>query len=116
MNKKEIQNKKEIDEIENQIVEIITSSNEADKEIKKEGLADHKYIRRIADDCRKLDQILIAQVTLSKHEVSKIFEEYLKHEKISDSAKSALKACMERYFVPGMIGSSSFTNFLKGNK
>ena len=37
MNKKEIQNKKEIDEIENQIVEIITSSNEADKEIKKEG-------------------------------------------------------------------------------
>ena len=77
--------KKEIDEIENQIVKIITSSNEADKEIEKEGLADHKFIKRIADDCRKLDQLLLEQVTLSKYEVSKIFEEYLKHEKIDQS-------------------------------
>ena len=99
MNKKEIINKEEIDAIENQIVKIIASSNEADKVIAKEGLADHKFIKRIADDCRKMDQILTEQVTLSKHDVSKIFEEYLKHDKVSDAAKRALKACMERYFV-----------------
>ena len=91
--------KKEIDEIENQIVKIITSSNEADKEIEKEGLADHKFIKRIADDCRKLDQLLLEQVTLSKFEISNIFEEYLKHEKITDTAKRTLKKCLERYFT-----------------
>lgn len=91
--------KKEIDEIENQIDKIIISSNEANKEIEKEGLADHKYIKKLADDCRKLDQILLEQVTLSKFEISNIFEEYLKHEKITDTAKRTLKKCLERYFT-----------------
>ncbi len=92
-------NKKEIDEIESLIVKIVANEVETEKDIAKNGLADSKYLTIAADYCRKMDQILTEQVTLSKYEVSKIFEDYLKHEKINEDSKRILKGCMERYFV-----------------
>ena len=91
--------KKEIDEIESLIVKIIANEVETEKDIAKNGLADSKYLKISADYCRELDKTLLEQVTLSKFEVSNIFEEYLKHEKISDAAKRTLKTCLDRYFT-----------------
>ena len=94
--------KKEIDEIESLIVKIVANEVETEKDIAKNGLADSKYLTIAADYCRQLDKTLLEQVTLSKYEVSKIFEDYLKHEKINEASKRILKKRLEIYFTGGL--------------
>ena len=94
---------KEINQIENLIDEIIANEIRTDKARDKDGLADHKYLKICADFCRKLDKELSEQVTLSKHEVSNIFEPYLNHEKINDETKRMLKKRLENYLTGASI-------------
>ena len=90
---------KEINQIENLIDEIIANEIRTDKARDKDGLADHKYLKICADFCRKLDKELSEQVTLSKHEVSNIFEPYLNHKKINEETKRMLKKRLENYLT-----------------
>jgi len=46
-----------------------------------------------------LDKELSEQVTLSKYEVSNIFEPYLKHKKINEETKRVLKKRLENYLT-----------------
>ena len=91
--------KKEIDQIENLIDEIIANEIRTEKARDKDGLADHKYLKICADFCRKLDKELSEQVTLSKYEVSNIFEPYLKDKKINEETKRVLKKRLEDYLI-----------------
>ena len=94
---------KEINQIENLIDEIIANEIRTDKARDKDGLADHKYLKICADFCGKLDKELSEQVTLSKYEVSNIFEPYLNHEKINDETKRMLKKRLENYLTGASI-------------
>tara|TARA_B110000008_G_C16749595_1_gene476044 strand:+ start:50 stop:358 length:309 start_codon:yes stop_codon:yes gene_type:complete len=91
--------RKEIDQIENLIDEIIANEIRTEKARDKNGLADNKYLKICADFCRKLDKELSIQVTLSKYEVSNIFEPYLNHEKINEETKRMLKKRLENYLT-----------------
>ena len=84
-------------------------SNEirTDKVRDKDGLADHKYIEKCADFCRKLDKELSEQGTLFKYEVSNIFEPYLKDKKINEETKRVLKKRLEDY----LTGITIWKNF-----
>ena len=95
--------KKEMDKIDNLIGEIVANENRTEKARDKDGLADHKFLKICADYCRKLDQELLEQVTLSKYEVSNIFEVYLKHKKINDITKNVLKKRLENYLTGAII-------------
>jgi uncharacterized protein YggL (DUF469 family) len=89
----------EIDQIKNLIDEIIANEIRAEKASDKDGLIDHKYVKICADLGRELDKALLEQVTLSKYEISNIFEPYLNYEKINEVTKRILKKCLDNYLV-----------------
>ena len=89
----------EIDQIKNLIDEIIANEIRAEKASDKDGLIDHKYVKICADLGRELDKALLEQVTLSKYEISNIFEPYLNYEKINEVTKTILKNRLNNYLV-----------------